>query len=133
MSFTVMPFIFLSFSDSARVWQSVYYYGIVAVVTTLAVFVSPVKSILTQKLKSRERPKIVRSTSTESIPEPTLGLPNDAIKEFDDAVQEIKGEIESRSSNGSAASMPTGEELKAAVEDKIGRTLGETSNAPTKE
>lgn len=124
MSFVVMPFIFLSFPASNRVWQSVYYYGIVAIILSLAFFASPAKGILMKKLKSRDRPKMVRSASTESIQEPTLGLPSDPFKEFDDAVQEVKSEIESRRRRGSVVTMPTGEELKAAVEDKIGRPLG---------
>ncbi|OJJ52609.1 hypothetical protein ASPSYDRAFT_51732 [Aspergillus sydowii CBS 593.65] len=124
MSFVVMPFIFLSFPASNRVWQSVYYYGIIAIVVSLAFFASPAKGILIKKLKSRDRPKMVRSASTESIQEPTLGLPSDAFKEFDDAVQEVKSEIESRRRRGSVVTMPTGEELKAAVEDKIGHPLG---------
>ncbi|KAL6231735.1 hypothetical protein BDW75DRAFT_219366 [Aspergillus navahoensis] len=125
MSFVVLPFIYLSFSDSIYVWQSVYYYGIIAVAASLAFFSSPAKGFLNKKLKSRaDRPKVVRSTSTESLQEPTLGLPNDAVKEFDDAVQEIRSEIESRRKKGSVVTMPTGEELKAAIEDKIGRTLG---------
>ncbi|OJJ04636.1 hypothetical protein ASPVEDRAFT_54768 [Aspergillus versicolor CBS 583.65] len=123
MSFVVMPFIFLSFPASNRVWQSVYYYGIVAIVVSLAFFASPAKGILVKKLKSRDRPKMVRSASTESIQEPTLGLPSDAFKEFDDAVQEVKSEIEFRRRRGSVVTMPTGEELKAAVEDKIGHPL----------
>ncbi|KAL4914252.1 MBOAT, membrane-bound O-acyltransferase family-domain-containing protein [Aspergillus aurantiobrunneus] len=124
MAFVVMPFIFLSFLASTHVWRSVYYYGVVAVIASLAFFSSPAKGFLSKNVESRGRPKAVRSTSTESIQEPTLGLPNDAIKEFDDAVQEIKSEIESRRRRGSVATMPTGEELKAAVEDKIGRTIG---------
>ncbi|PTU18708.1 hypothetical protein P175DRAFT_0518155 [Aspergillus ochraceoroseus IBT 24754] len=123
LSFTVMPFIFLSFADSMRVWQSVYYYGIVGVIASLAFFSSPAKSILVQKSPARSRPDIVRSTSTESLQEPTLGLPNDPIQEFDDAVQEIKAEIESRRRRGSVVTMPTGEELRAAVESKLGRKL----------
>ncbi|KAL4759902.1 lysophospholipid acyltransferase [Aspergillus foveolatus] len=125
MSFVVLPFIYLSFSDSIYVWGSVYYYGIIAVAASLAFFSSPAKGFLIKKLKSRaDRPKAVRSPSTESVQEPTLGLPDDAIKEFDDVVQEIRSEIESRRRKGSVVTMPTGEELKAAIENKIGRTLG---------
>ncbi|KAL2863007.1 lysophospholipid acyltransferase [Aspergillus lucknowensis] len=124
MAFAVMPFIFLSFSDSTHVWQSVYYYGIAFVVGAVAFFSSPAKGVLVRKLKARSRPNVVRSASTDSIHEPTLGLPNDAIKEFDEAVQEIKSEIESRRRRGSMVTMPTGEELRAAIEGKIGRTLG---------
>jgi lysophospholipid acyltransferase len=50
-------------------------------------------------------------------------LPNDPERDFDEAVQEIKAEIEARGRRGSVATMPTGEELKAAVEEKIGRKL----------
>ncbi|KAI9371692.1 MBOAT, membrane-bound O-acyltransferase family-domain-containing protein [Aspergillus egyptiacus] len=123
MTFVVMPFIFLEFSTSINVWQSVYYYGIVAVAASLAFFASPAKGILIKKLKARSRPNVVRSTSTDSVHEPTLGVPNDAIREFDEAVQEIKSEIESRRRRGSVVNMPSGEELKAAVEGKIGRKL----------
>lgn len=55
---------------------------------------------------------------------PTLGLSADPERDFDEAVSEIKSEIEARQRRGSvAATMPTGEELKAAVESKIGRKL----------
>ncbi|KAL2828289.1 MBOAT, membrane-bound O-acyltransferase family-domain-containing protein [Aspergillus cavernicola] len=124
MAFVVMPFIFLSFSASIHVWQSVHYYGIFVIIASLALFNSPAKGLLVKKLKARGRPHVVRSTSTDSVLEPTLGLPNDAIKDFDEAVQEIKSEIESRHRRGSVVTMPTGEELKAAVEGKIGYSLG---------
>ncbi|PWY71542.1 MBOAT family protein [Aspergillus sclerotioniger CBS 115572] len=123
MSFTVMPFIFLSFSTSIGVWRSVYFYGIVGNILSLAFFASPAKGILIQKLKSRNRPHVTRSTSSDALQQPTLGLPSDAVQAFDEAVQEIRGEIESRRRRGSAVTMPTGEELKAVVENKIGRKL----------
>ncbi|OGM40248.1 MBOAT family protein [Aspergillus bombycis] len=119
LSFAVMPFIFLSFGDSIKVWRSVYFYGIVGNIASLAFFVSPAKGLLLKKLKARNKPHVPRAVSTENIRQPTLGLPNDAIQEFDDAVQEIRAEIESRQRRGSLANMPTGDELKAAVEDKL--------------
>ncbi|EAU32345.1 conserved hypothetical protein [Aspergillus terreus NIH2624] len=123
LSFAVVPFIFLSFGTSVRIWQSVYYYGIVGNILSLAFFGSPAKGLLIRKLKARNKPYIPRTTSTEDMRQPTLGLPSDAIQEFDDAVEEIKAEIESRRRRGSVVTMPTGEDLKAAVEDKIGRKL----------
>ncbi|RAK94876.1 lysophospholipid acyltransferase [Aspergillus ibericus CBS 121593] len=123
MSFTVMPFIFLSFSTSIGVWRNVYFYGIVGNILSLAFFASPAKGILIQKLKSRNRPHVTRSTSSDALQQPTLGLPSDAVQAFDEAVQEIRSEIESRRRRGSAVTMPTGEELKAVVESKIGRKL----------
>lgn len=116
-----MPFIFLSFGDSIKVWHSVYFYGIVGNIVSLAFFVSPARGLLLKKLKARNKPHVPRAVSSENIRQPTLGLPNDAIQEFDDAVQEIRAEIESRQRRGSLAHMPIGDELKAAVEDKIGR------------
>ncbi|KAA8643215.1 hypothetical protein EYZ11_003105 [Aspergillus tanneri] len=123
LSFTVMPFIFLSFGTSISVWQSVYFYGIVGNVASLAFFASPAKGLLARKLKSRNKPPMARSSSTESLHQPTLGLPSDAIQEFDEAVQEIRSEIESKRRQGSTVGMPTGAELKAAVENRIGKKL----------
>ncbi|GAQ41122.1 lysophospholipid acyltransferase [Aspergillus tubingensis] len=123
LSFTVMPFIFLGFSASIRVWRSVYFYGIVGNILSIAFFASPAKGILIQKLKARNRPHVTRSTSSDNLQQPTLGLPSDAVQAFDEAVQEIRGEIEARRRRGSAVTMPSGEELKAVVENKIGRKL----------
>ncbi|KAI2936451.1 hypothetical protein CBS63078_962 [Aspergillus niger] len=123
LSFTVMPFIFLGFSKSIGVWQSVYFYGIVGNLLSIAFFASPAKGILIKKLKARNRPHVTRSTSSDTLQQPTLGLPSDAVQAFDEAVQEIRGEIEARRRRGSAVTMPTGEELKAVVESKIGRKL----------
>ncbi|KAK1149917.1 Lysophospholipid acyltransferase [Aspergillus melleus] len=121
LSFTVMPFIFLSFKTSIDVWRSVYFYGILSNAASLAFFASPAKGYLIRKLKVRNKPQMTRTSSTESMHQPTLGLPSDAIQEFDDAVQEIRSEIEVRRRRGSTVNMPIGEELKAAVEGKIGR------------
>ncbi|KAI9040918.1 lysophospholipid acyltransferase [Aspergillus affinis] len=121
LSFTVMPFIFLSFKTSIDVWRSVYFYGIIGNVALLAFFASPAKGYLIRKLKVRNKPQMTRTESTESMHQPTLGLPSDAIQEIDDAVQEIRSEIEARRRRGSTVNMPIGEELKAAVESKIGR------------
>ncbi|KAH8431261.1 lysophospholipid acyltransferase [Aspergillus melleus] len=121
LSFTVMPFIFLSFKTSIDVWRSVYFYGILSNAASLAFFASPAKGYLIRKLKVRNKPQMTRTSSTESMHQPTLGLPSDAIQEFDDAVQEIRSEIEARRRRGSTVNMPIGEELKAAVESKIGR------------
>ena len=107
------------------VWSRVYYYGIVAVASTLVVFSSPspVKGYLVSNLKRRNRPHVMRTVSQETVRPPTLGLPNDPERDFDEAVQEIKTEIESRRRRGSAVTMPSGEELKVAIEQKIGRKL----------
>ncbi|KAJ5701525.1 hypothetical protein N7488_009073 [Penicillium malachiteum] len=123
LGFTVMPFILLSFSESMAVWSRVYFYGIVGTIGSLLVFASPVKGYLIANLKRRNRPHVMRTVSQETVRPPTLGLPNDPERDFDEAVQEIKSEIESRRRRGSVVTMPTGEELKIAVEQKIGRKL----------
>lgn len=121
MSFVVLPFITLSFTGSVGVWAHVYFYGIVGVFSSLAFFASPAKAILVKKLKKRNTPYIPRTASQENIRAPALGLPNDPGRDIDEAVQEIRAEIESRRRRGSTVTMPTGEELKAAIEEKLGR------------
>lgn len=123
LGFAVLPFILLSFGDSMTVWSRVYFYGIVCTLGSIAVFASPVKALLVSKLKRRNRPHVARTVSQETVRPPTLGLPSDPERDFDEAVQEVKAEIESRRRRGSVVTMPTGEELKIAVEQKIGRKL----------
>ena len=50
-------------------------------------------------------------------------MPEDLEKEVTDAVQEIKEEVESRRNREGSISMPTGADMKAAVEEKIGKKL----------
>jgi lysophospholipid acyltransferase len=125
LGFAVLPFILLSFNDSMAVWSRVYFYGIFGTAASLAAFASfsPVKAYLVGQLKRRNRPHAPRTMSQETVRPPTLGLPNDPERDFDEAVAEIRAEIESRRRRGSVVTMPTGEELKIAVEQKIGRKL----------
>lgn len=123
LGFAVMPFVLLSFGDSMTVWSRVYFYGIVGTITSLVVFATPVKGYLISNLKRRNRPHVMRSVSQEAVRPPTLGLPHDPERDFDEAVQEIISEVESRRRRGSAVTMPSTEELKIAVEQKIGRKL----------
>lgn len=123
LSFAVLPFVILSFGDSMTVWSRVYFYGIIGTVTSLIFFASPAKGFLTSRLNRRNRPHVMRTVSQETVRPPTLGLPNDPERDFDEAVNEIKSEIDSRHRRGSTVTMPSGEELKVAVEQKIGRKL----------
>lgn len=132
----MLPFIFLSLPDSLAVWQSVYYYGIITTLASLAFFASPAKTFFTKKLKARNaRPSPTRTESDPGSASGTgsgtgkgkgnqtlaLGLPDDPGRELDDAVQEIKDEIEMRNRRGSLVGMPSGEELKAKVEERVGK------------
>lgn len=123
LSFAVLPFVILGFGDSMTVWSRLYFYGIIGTATALIFFASPAKGILISRLNRRNRPHVMRTVSQETVRPPTLGLPNDPERDFDEAVNEIKSEIDSRRRRGSAVTMPSGDELKAAVEQKIGRQL----------
>ena len=125
LSYAVMPFVLLRFNESMTVWGRVYYYGIINCAVSLVAFASfsPLKGHLVSRLKRRNKPHVGRTASTESVRPPVLGLPNDPERDFDEAVAEIKAEIENRGRRGSTVTMPTGDDLKAAVEQKIGRKL----------
>jgi lysophospholipid acyltransferase len=119
MSFTVAPFIILSFSDTLKAWSRVYFYGFVAVAFSMAVFSSPVKGYLTKTLKKRNRPPPM--TRAVSADPPMLGLPGDPEKEVEGAVKEMMDEIEEMRKKG--VSIPTGPELRALIEQNTGKKL----------
>ncbi|OJJ43746.1 hypothetical protein ASPZODRAFT_169051 [Penicilliopsis zonata CBS 506.65] len=123
MSFVVIPFIILGFGDSIKVWSRVYFYGAVLLATSLAFFASPGKALLVKKLKARNRPYVTRTVSQEAVRPPTLGLSSDLGRDIEEAVQEIKTEIETRRRRGSVVTMPTGDELRRVIESKLGRKL----------
>ena len=52
-----------------------------------------------------------------------LGLPSDPAKEVDEAVREIREEVEKRRERGQSVSLPASGDLKAAVEEKLGKKL----------
>ena len=52
-----------------------------------------------------------------------LGLPSDPAREVDEAVREIREEVERRRERGQSVSLPTGGDMKAAVEEKLGKSL----------
>jgi lysophospholipid acyltransferase len=122
-SFTVAPFVILRFSDSIRLWSRVYFYGIIGVAVSLGFFASPAKQYLIKQINKRNHPRVQRTASQETVGQPTLGLPSDPGRDIDEALQEIKKEVDTRKRRGSKVSMPTGQDLKAAVEGKLGRKL----------
>ncbi|ERF73803.1 hypothetical protein EPUS_05507 [Endocarpon pusillum Z07020] len=122
--FTVAPFVILGFSDSIKLWSRVYFYCIIGVAATMGFFASPAKQYLIKQINKRNHPRVQRTASQETLGQPTLGLPSDPGRDIDEALKEIRTEVETRRRRGSRVSMPTGQELKAAVEDKLGRKLG---------
>lgn len=108
-SFTVAPFILLSFHDTVLVWARVWFYGIVGVSAASLFLASPGKAWLQAQVKNRSstsRPAVSRAESQDT--HPTLGLPNDPGKEWDNMVEEISAELEARTKKG----QPISEELR---------------------
>ena len=117
--FTTVPFVVLTLPKSIKVWSRVYFYAIAAVGISLTFFASPAKPYLISQLKSRQgvgKDRLQRKPSQDSIGHPLLGLPSDPGREIDEAVQEVKEEIELRRRRGSAVE---GVDVQAEVIRKL--------------
>jgi lysophospholipid acyltransferase len=83
--------------------------------------------MLVKKLGARnQRPgaPLSRTHSHDSLNPPTLlGLPHDPGQQIDDAIDEIRAEIEERRRRGSTVQMPTGGDLRKLVEDRVGSNV----------
>ncbi|KAG9834162.1 MBOAT family protein-like protein, partial [Aureobasidium melanogenum] len=101
-SFTVAPFIFLGFSDSLQIWQRVYFYTIIGVTATSLFLLSPGKQFLQQKVKQHSKPseEQVKKDLEKENRNPTLGLPDDPGRAWDEMVEEITTEIQERKRKG---------------------------------
>ncbi|KAG9663180.1 MBOAT family protein-like protein, partial [Aureobasidium melanogenum] len=101
-SFTVAPFIFLGFSDSLQIWQRVYFYTIIGVTATSLFLLSPGKQFLQQKVKQHSKPseEQVKKDLEKENRNPTLGLPDDPGRAWDEMVEEIAAEIQERKRKG---------------------------------
>ena len=95
-------------------------YGVLGVASTMAFFASPAKQWLIQRLKRRNQNALQPKEKNE---QPMMGLPSDPGAEIHEAVREIREEVEVRRWRGQSISMPTGTDMKAAVEDKLGEKL----------
>jgi lysophospholipid acyltransferase len=89
----------------------------------MAFFASPAKLWLVQRLSKRNHTRIDQTPTQEPVAEPTLGMPVDPMGDIEEALTEIKQEVEARRRRGSKVTMPIGQELKVAVEQKLGRKL----------
>jgi lysophospholipid acyltransferase len=135
--FTVTPFVILGFADSIKAWARLHFYCLIGVAATMAFFASPAKKYLDNQIDKRNNSNIsstssTSSTSTSSKPsqsdtdllrQPSLGVPQNLGSDIDEALQEIRTEVEMRKRRGSVVRMPTGQELRSAVEDKVGKKL----------
>ncbi|KAK0711165.1 MBOAT, membrane-bound O-acyltransferase family-domain-containing protein [Lasiosphaeris hirsuta] len=112
MNFTTAPFLILTLSGSLAAWSRLYFYAIIGTVASMVFFASPAKSQLRRILEQRaakagadadglpKRQGLPRSISTDSLTsrEPVLGLPQDPQLELDEALTEIRAEMEARRS-----------------------------------
>ena len=86
-------------------------------------FASPVKAILVSQLKEHQGvapSPLARDPSHEAIPS-LLGLPTDPGREIDEAIREIREEVELRQKRGSIVAMPQGKDLQAEVQKRLSR------------
>lgn len=118
----------LTLPASLLVWARVYFYAIIGVILSMAFFASPAKPFLIRKLKERNKGALKSGEDEKrkengEHPIMGMGLPSDPAREVDEAVREIREEVERRRERGQSVSLPTGGDMKAAVEEKLGKRL----------
>ena len=116
-SFTVAPFVLLNIHDSLLVWARVYFYCVIGVTACSLFLLTPGKQWLQNEVKKRNKPSLARADSQDG--HPTLGLPNDPGKEWDEMVDEIKAEIDIRRKKG----QPMTPDLRRAAREKLGKEI----------
>ena len=118
--FTTAPFVLLTLPASLLVWARVYFYAVLGAAASVAFFASSAKPWLIRQLKQRNQ----NATQPKEVKEhPLLGMPSDPAGDIDEAIAEIKDEVDARKRRGQSISMPTGQDLKALVEDKLGKKI----------
>ncbi|KAF5619417.1 mboat family [Fusarium tjaetaba] len=100
-TFATAPFLVLTLQGSLLAWSRVYFYAVIWTLLSLVFFSSPGKAALKEQLEKRQgraSAKLVRSISTDSLTgkEPILGISKDIEGDFNEAVEEIKAEMEMR-------------------------------------
>ncbi|UPL03534.1 hypothetical protein LCI18_014468 [Fusarium solani-melongenae] len=100
-TFVTAPFLVLSLKGSLLAWSRVYFYAIIWTALSLVFFHSPGKLALKKQLEKRQgraSAKLVRSLSTDSLTgkEPILGISKDLEGDINEAVDEIRAEVEAR-------------------------------------
>lgn len=124
-SFATVPFLVLSLSGSLTAWSRLYFYAVIGTVLSMAFFASPAKPALKRMLEQRAakagviseskkgssassggRPTeyTTRNASSDSLSgEPMLGLSSDLERDMDEALSEIRAEVEARARRASAS------------------------------
>lgn len=98
-SFCVAPFIYLDLHKSITVWSRVYFYCIFGVTYTSLFLLSPGKQWLQSRVKQHSRPTEEPQLEPNGQ-HPTLGLPDDPGRAWDEMVEEISAEIDARKRRG---------------------------------
>jgi lysophospholipid acyltransferase len=98
--------VLLTLPASWLVWSRVYFYAIIGTILSTAFFASPAKPWLKRKLEERANKagsSLKKSYSQESLAgqQPVMGLPPESL---DEAINEIKMEVEARQRKGLARS-----------------------------
>jgi len=143
-SFTVAPFILLGFSDTVKVWSRVYFYTLIGVAGSYAIFsrslpirkqlqqrqtartaatsaldldVSNIETIAKEEFKKDNLSRTSTSSSTASGRKaPMLGIADDPEAELDGVVAQVKRDIAERKRRGSTFQ---GFDVKTAIQQKI--------------
>ena len=126
-SFATAPFVILGFNDSITAWARVYFYCIVGTAASMAFFASPAKQILVKRLNKQNHPHVLQRTkSEERIPH--LGMMD--TEEIDQAIDEIKAEVDQRRRRGSKVEFPSGDALKQAISTRVWIKRNEKGEIP---
>ncbi len=140
-SYTVAPFILLSFSSALIVWARVYFYTLIGVAVSFVLFSrslpfrkqfvqrqaartasstdDAIEQVAKEELhKDKQRRESVHEASTDHVIKkaPTLGIADDPEAELDEIVDEVKREIEERRRRGS---LVQGFDVRKAVNEKL--------------
>jgi len=138
-AFVVAPFILLGFSDTLKVWARVYFYDLIGLAASFAIFSRqlPLRKQLVQRQKARvavapinekaikeaaeeevKRDHLSRTNTqdTASRKQPILGIADDIDAEIDEIVREVKTEFEERRRRGSFVQ---GFDIKKSVQEKL--------------
>lgn len=112
----------LTLPGSLLVWSRVYYYAVIGAAAAMAFFASPAKPWLNRRLQARNKGAMSKRQG-EVRGDPLMGLPSDPAEDVQEAVREVQKEVEVHRRRGSLLGGPSGEEMKAAVEEKVGQKL----------
>lgn len=113
-SFTVNPFIMLTFPACYAAWSRVYFYCIIGTVASFAFFASPAKPYLKKRLGERNNVDVHRTKSQDNLHGPGMGLPDDPAADLDEIMDEM---VELRKQRGQSISEGT----KQAFQEKVNR------------